>query len=187
GIVSPDLQQRFVNGSATGHLRALEAVVSGFFASEMLFLHHRVTESMRARARRALERIAAAHLADRPVNEMSTGEARRVLIARALVNEPRVLVLDEPTTGLDLVARSEFLSDLRRIAADGTTLLLITHHVEEILPEIERVLLLREGRVVADGRKEEVLTSERLSGAFGHPLEVHREGEEYRLGIARKG
>ena len=118
---------------------------------------------------------------------MSTGEGRRVLIARALVHDPGVLVLDEPTTGLDLVARSAFLADLRRIANEGTTLLLITHHVEEILPEIERVLLLREGRVAHDGPKGEVLTSARLGELFGHPVELQEERGEYRLTIAAAG
>ena len=187
GIVSPDLQQRFVQGTDTGPLRAIDAVLSGFFASEVLFFHHQVTEEMRRRARHALERVGAGHLAGRPVNAMSTGEGRRVLIARALVHDPGVLVLDEPTTGLDLVARSAFLADLRRIANEGTTLLLITHHVEEILPEIERVLLLREGRVAHDGPKGEVLTSARLGELFGHPVELQEERGEYRLTIAAAG
>jgi iron complex transport system ATP-binding protein len=184
GIVSPDLHQRFVSGTDTGHLRALDVVVSGFFASEVLYLHHRVTSDLRRQARHALERVASGHLAQRPVNAMSTGEARRVLIARALVNGARVLVLDEPTTGLDLVARNTFLADLRRIAADGTTLLLITHRVEEILPEIERVLLLREGRVAYDGPKDAVLTSTRLAEVFGHPVQLQEREGEYRLTIA---
>lgn len=185
GIVSPDLHQRFVNGTATGHLRAIDAVVSGFFASEVIFLHHHVTPAMRAHGGEALARVGVAHLADRPVNAMSTGEARRVLIARALVTRPRVLVLDEPTTGLDVVAREAFLSDLRRIARDGTTLLLITHHLEEILPEVERVLLLRDGRVAYDGPKAEVLTSPRLSETFAHPVQVHERDGEYSLATAR--
>lgn len=184
GIVSPDFHQRFVNGTGIGHLHALDAVVSGFFASEVLFLHHEVTVRMRARARRALEQLGAGHLADRPLDAISTGEARRVLIARALVTGPRVLVLDEPTTGLDLVARATFLADLRRVAAAGTTLVLITHHVEEILPEVQRLILLREGRVAYDGPKAEALTSKRLSEVFGHPLELREENGEYRLVLA---
>ena len=183
GIVAPDLQHRLGNGTATGHLRAMDAVVSGFFASEVIFLHHRVTGDVTRAAEEALARVGAAHLVDRPVNAMSTGEARRVLIARALVTRPSVLVLDEPTTGLDVVARADLLTDLRRVARDGTTLLLITHHVEEVLPEIERVLLLREGRVVFDGPTGEGLTTERLSAVYGRPVRVVEEAEGYRLEV----
>ena len=95
---------------------------------------------------------------------MSSGEARRVMLARALVTSPRALVLDEPTTGLDLVARHDFMERVRDIARAGTTLILITHHIEEIVPEIARVVLLREGRIVQDGPKPTVLTSESLTG-----------------------
>ena len=92
------------------------------------------------------------------MNEMSSGEARRVLLARALVTDPRALVLDEPTTGLDVVGRHRFMERVRSIARDGTTLILITHHVEEIIPEIGRVILLRNGRIAGDGAKRDMLT-----------------------------
>lgn len=167
GIISPDLQQNFVVGPGTGSLRALDAVISGFFASEIIFLHHHVTEQMRERAWEALEATRAAHLAHKQVGAMSTGEARRVLIARALVTRPPVLVLDEPTTGLDLVARQAFLTRLRDIARDEATVLLITHHVEEILPEIDHVILLQEGRVAYDGPKREAMDPMRLGALFG--------------------
>jgi iron complex transport system ATP-binding protein len=110
---------------------------------------------------------------------MSTGEARRVLIARALVSRPAALVLDEPTTALDLVARRRFLETVRNIAQAGTTIVLVTHHVEEIIPEIDHVVLLRQGRVAADGPKAAVLTSERLSEAFGALVEVEQLGGYY--------
>lgn len=181
GIVSPDLQYSFMHGSSMGKLRGVDVVVSGFFASEVLFFHHQVTEEMRAEAQHALERLDADHLARRPLTAMSTGEARRVLIARALVTRPRVLVLDEPTTGLDLVARHAFLTLVRRIAREGTTVLLITHHIEEIIPEIGRVILLREGRVAHDGPKAEVLRSSHLAEVFGSPVELEERGGWYRL------
>src|SRR6185436_9470450 len=101
------------------------------------------------KAARALDAAGAAHLASRRLNEMSSGEARRVLLARVMVTSPRVLVLDEPTTGLDLVGRHEFMEQVRSIARAGTTLVLITHHIEELVPEISRVILLREGQIVA--------------------------------------
>ena len=105
---------------------------------------------------------------------MSSGEARRVLLARALVTSPRALVLDEPTTGLDLVARHDFMERVRQIAREGTTVILITHHIDEIIPEIERVMLLRAGRIAAAGPKASVLTAERLSGLFDAPIALDK-------------
>jgi iron complex transport system ATP-binding protein len=107
---------------------------------------------------------------------MSSGEARRVLLARVLVTSPRALVLDEPTTGLDLAGRHEFMELVRGIARQGRTLILITHHIEEIVPEIDRVILLRDGRIAADGPKREVLTSAQISGLFGLPVVVSETG-----------
>lgn len=183
GIVSPDLQHSFVTGSSVGKVRGLEAVVSGFLASHVIFLHHDVTDAMRAEAARALELVGAEHLAEKRLDQMSTGEARRVLIARALVTDPRMLVLDEPTTGLDLVARQSFLARIRRIAQGGVTVLLITHHVEEIFPEVSRVILLRRGRVAYDGPKREVLDAGPLGEVFESPVSVHERGGWYRLGL----
>ncbi|HEY7173156.1 MAG TPA: ATP-binding cassette domain-containing protein [Vicinamibacterales bacterium] len=179
GVVSADLHHRFVEGNSNGRITGREAVVSGFFASQGIMAHVEVTEKMRAAAAEALARMEAQHLADKVINEMSTGEARRVLIARALVTAPRALVLDEPTTGLDLIARHRFLELVRRIAQSGPTLLLVTHHVEEIIPEIDRVVLLREGRVAADGPKDKTLTSTQLSDAFGSPVSLRREDGYY--------
>ena len=106
---------------------------------------------MRARAHEALRQVGAAHLAGRPLDQMSSGEARRVMLARVLAPAPRALVLDEPTAGLDLAARHAFMEHVRDIARAGTTIVLITHHVDEIVPEIDRVLFLKGGRLVADG------------------------------------
>ena len=110
---------------------------------------------------------------------MSTGEARRVLIARALVQDPRALLMDEPTTGLDLVASRRFLETLRRIARRGKTLILVTHQIAEILPEIQRVVLMRDGRIFRDGPKAEVLTTGNLSELFGARVVVRRNGEYF--------
>ena len=106
------------------------------------------------------------------MNARSSGEARRVMLARALVAAPRALVLDEPTTGLDLVARHDFLERVRETARAGTTLILITHHIEEIVPEISRVVLLRAGRIVRQGDKADVLTATSLSDLFGMPVTI---------------
>jgi len=179
GVVSADLHHRFVEGNSNGRITGREAVVSGFFASQGVMAHAAVTDAMRAQAAAALERMEALHLADKVINEMSTGEARRVLIARALVTAPRALVLDEPTTGLDLIARYRFLELVRRVVQSGPTLVLVTHHVEEIIPEVERIVLLRQGRVAADGRKAATLTSARLSEVFGSPVSLRREDGYY--------
>ena len=110
---------------------------------------------------------------------MSSGEARRVMLARALVTGPRALILDEPTTSLDLVARHGFMERVRDIARGGTTIILITHHVEEIVPEIRRVVLLRRGAIAADGAKAEILTAANLSRVFEAPLRLDESGGFY--------
>lgn len=180
GIVSGGLHGRFVSGHSSGSITGEDAVVSGFFATQGMLMYVDVTDDMRAASRDALERVGASHLATKTLDEMSTGEARRVLIARALVRRPRALVLDEPTTGLDIVARHRFLETVRSVARDGTTIILITHHVEEIIPEIAHVVLLERGRVAAEGEKAEMLTPSRLSGLFGAAVHVTQSNGYYR-------
>jgi len=178
GIVSADLHRDFTSGQAFGRCRGLEVVLTGFFASLGLFRHQQVTDAMRERAHAALALVDASYLAETKVDAMSTGEARRVLIARALAPDPGALLLDEPTTGLDLAARHRFLQTMARLAA-GKTLILVTHHVEEIIPEIERVILLKDGRVFMDGHKNDVLRSEHVARLFGMPIVVQRHGEHF--------
>ncbi|MBE1159294.1 ABC transporter ATP-binding protein [Dyella acidiphila] len=176
GIVSPALQLDYTSDAP---LEVFDAVVSGFFAARGLGLDHQITPPMRERAHAALAQMDASPLIGREMASLSTGEARRVLIARALVHRPRALLLDEPCAGLDPASRRRFLESLRQLARQGTTLLLVTHHVEEILPEIEHVLLLREGRLLQEGRKTEVLTDAALSAAFGMRMQVGRRGDYY--------
>lgn len=176
GIVSGDLQQRLAGEDLVD---GLDAVVSGFFASHVLSFNHAVSEAMRAAAKAALDRLGAGHLAHRRFATLSTGEARRVLIARALVHHPGALLLDEPTAGLDFVAQRTLLESLRGLAQGGTTVVLVTHHLEEILPEIDHVILLRDGRVFAQGHKNDVLRSETLSAQYGVPIRVRRNGGYY--------
>ena len=176
GVVTGDLTRDLEEMPG---LRVEDAVVTGFFASFVLPPWREVDPAMRQSAREALARVHAGELAPRLFAELSTGQMRRVLIARALVHRPRALLLDEPTAGLDLVARQRLLDLLRALAHDGITLVLVTHHIEEVLPEFERVLLLRDGGVLADGRREAVLTSELLSAAYGGPMRVWREGDDF--------
>lgn len=179
GIVSADMHQMFLNGMSHQEISGLDVVVSGYFASVGLFPHHEVTPMMRQRALEALNLMEGVHLAQKPIAAMSTGEARRLLIARALVHDPRVLLLDEPTTGLDLLARQRFLETLRALARSGKTLLLVTHHIEEILPEVDRVILLKAGRVFLDGPKQTVLTTPQLSALYEAPIQVHCDAAGY--------
>ncbi|MFH5832150.1 ABC transporter ATP-binding protein [Halalkalibaculum sp. DA3122] len=181
GIVSSDLEYQIVHNLKKGYLSGREVVMSGFFSSMQLFGHHEITGAMKRQADQALARMEAGYLADRMFNRMSAGEARRVLIARALVTKPDMLVLDEPTTALDFVARQTCLQLIQEIARTGTTIIIVTHHVEEIIPEIEKVILLKEGRAVHAGPKKEILTSDTLSSVFGHPLTLNKNGETYRV------
>jgi iron complex transport system ATP-binding protein len=176
GIVSPALQLDYTSDTP---LEVFDAVVSGFFAARGLGLDHAVEPWMRERADEALAQMEASSLIGREMASLSTGEARRVLIARALVHRPRALLLDEPCAGLDPASRRRFLETLRQLANHGTTLLLVTHHVEEILPEIDHVLLLREGELLLEGNKASVLTDTALTAAFGMPMRVERQGEYY--------
>ena len=179
GIISADMQQQFINGFVHQDVYGLDVVVSGFFASTGLFPHQQVTPAMRQRGIEALARMEAVHLASKPIAAMSTGEARRLLIARALVSHPRALLLDEPTTGLDLLARQRFLESLRALARGGTTLLLVTHHIEEVLPEIERVILLKDGRVFLDGPKADTLQTQHLSALYEAPIHIQQDAAGY--------
>lgn len=189
GIVSADLHHRFVGGNNEGRITGETAVLSGFLASQGILRYGVVTEPMRRKAASALDRMGVAHLAGRRMNEMSSGEARRILLARALVTEPTALVLDEPTTGLDLVARRRFMETVRGIIArsaeggGGTTLILITHHVEEVIPEIQRVVLLRHGRISATGPKASVLTSQHLTELFEGPVVLEETDGYYGVRI----
>jgi len=180
GIISSELHQSFVSDpSLTGR----EAVLSGFFSSQGLFRNHHVTGEMHDRADEALRLVEASQLAAKPMEHMSTGEARRILIARALVSNPQALLLDEPTTGLDLAAARRFLETLRRLASQGTTILLVTHHIDEILPEIGRVVLLKEGKVFQDGPTADLLTSATISELFDAPVGISRHGDYYSADI----
>ncbi len=172
GIVSNDLMAR-----CTRDITGRELVLSGFFGSVGIWPNHHVTAEMERSAANAMDRLDVLPLANRWLDELSSGEARRLLIARALIHNPETLLLDEPTTSLDVMALHEVRSELRALAGAGVGLLLVTHHLDDIIPEIDRVLILREGAIVVDGPKAKVLTSDRLSKAFGVRLEIlQRDG-----------
>ena len=176
GVVSPELP-----GRQTLRTTGRDAVLTGFFSSSTLWPNLVVTEAMRARAEEVLELVGAVGISEKLVGEMSAGEQRRVMIGRALVGSGAdMLLLDEPSNALDLAAQQGLRSMLRRLAQNGTGMLMITHHIADILPEIGRVILMRDGRIVADGAKEKLLTAEVLGELFGVRVEVtERDGFFY--------
>ena len=167
GLVSQDLQAAY-----GGRVPAADVVLSGFFGSVGIGRSQVATGAQRRRVTALMEQLGLADLAERPYGQLSEGQRRRLLLARALVHGPEVLVLDEPTNGLDLKAKHQLLAILRELAGSGTTLLLVTHQIEAVLPEIRRCVLLREGRVVGDGPTEALLQDAPLSALFATPLRV---------------
>lgn len=152
--------------------RALDVAVSGAFAS--IGIYHSVSDALWADAQHLLDQFGVAHLAQEPFFILSQGEKQRVILARAWMARPKLLILDEPTTGLDLVAREQLLVTVGWMGSvkDGPTILYVTHHVEEVLPIFSHALLLREGRMVGAGPTDAMLTSLRLSQTFGMGVEV---------------
>ena len=181
GIVSADLQRDLI---AMRTLDAEEVVLSGFWSSFGVPPHRHVEPGMRERALQSLADMDALALRQRRLDTLSTGEARRVMIARALVQQPQALLLDEPSAGLDVRARRQLLAMLSRLAARGTTLVLVTHHLEEVIPEIEQVILLKRGRLFDQGAPSAMLSSERLSALFDAPMQVHVSNDGVRTLLA---
>jgi iron complex transport system ATP-binding protein len=172
GVVAAELP-----GERTAVTRGLDAVVSGFFSSSTLWPNLEVTGAMRSSAEEALALLGAEYLGGRFVGEMSAGEKRRVMIARALVHRPEMLLLDEPSNALDLAAQGELREILRGVAIGsgtrrGTGIVMVTHHLADILPEIDRVIMMRSGRIVGDGPKQDLLQANRLQELFGVQLEL---------------
>lgn len=172
GIVSYDLQHEYL-ASAAG----LNVVLSGFYSSIDTWRNQVFSDREYRKAEEVMEALGIGALRNRPFGSLSTGEQRRFLLARALVNDPGTLLFDEPTSGLDIKSSFLYLELLRKLMRNGKTLLLVTHHVHEIPPEIRRIVMLREGRVMAEGSREEMLSSAMLSALFDYPLQaVSRNG-----------
>lgn len=176
GVVSGSMQEQ-----VKVHLCALDVVVGGLFGSLGVPLRKRPSEEQRIQALEALRKLGIADLADRDMLTLSSGQARRVLVARALVHDPDILVFDEPCTGLDPQGMYFLREAMRVFVRAGKAVLLVTHYPEDIVPEIERVVLLKEGRIVGAGAKDELLTSERMSKLFDVPLTVVRHNDWYHL------
>jgi len=175
GVVSAELP-----GRQTLTTTGFDAILTGFFSSSTLWPNLTVTPAMRDRAEEILRLIDGEALRDKHMGTMSAGQQRRIMIGRALAGttgDVTMLLLDEPSNALDLAAQQDLREMLRKLVRQGITVILITHHIADILPEMQRVVGMRDGRIVADGPKQELLTSDRLSGLFGRAITVHeRDG-----------
>ena len=172
GVVSAELPGRPAL-ETTGR----DAVLTGFFSSSTLWPNLIVSSQMRERAEQVLEQVDAVDIAEKPVGQMSAGQQRRIMIGRALVGSAGMLLLDEPSNALDLAAQAELRDLLRRLAREGTGILLITHHIADIPPEIDRILMMQNGRIVADGPKNQLLTADNLSALFRTKVQLsERDG-----------
>jgi iron complex transport system ATP-binding protein len=179
GVVSAELP-----GRLTLTTSCFNAILTGFFSSSTLWPNLTVTPEMRERAEEILVLVGAEKMRDKPVGQMSAGQQRRTMIGRALAGtsldakqgQVQMLLLDEPSNALDLGAQHDLRELLRGLAAKGTAIMLITHHIADILPEIQRIVMMRDGQIVADGSKAELLTAERLSELFGRDISLLERG-----------
>lgn len=176
GIVTNDLVQL-----CTQPYSVFETILSGFHSSVGIWPYHPVTPEMEARAEELLDYLEIRHLRERLMTELSSGEARRAVIARALAHSPRALLLDEPSNSLDIRAMAELREAMRKLAQTGVAVILVTHHLPDIIPEIDRVICLRNGKIFDDGPKREMLTAERLSELFGMAVAVEERNGFYHM------
>lgn len=173
GIVSNDLQYAF-----TKDITGLEMVLSGFFSSMGLYRKH-LTARMKKKAEEVIAFLDLVPLKNRMIREMSSGEARRFLIGRALVHDPKALILDEPTNSLDLHALDKFIKVLRKIARSGVSIIIVTQNLYDIIPEINRVVLMKDGKIFKDGAKKDILRDKNISRLFGTAVKITEKGGYY--------
>lgn len=169
GVVSSSMQDQI-----TVHLAAIDVVAGGLFGALGIPRYAEDVDKAREAAQRAMKTLGVDDLAERDIMTLSTGQARRVLIARALVHDPGALVFDEPCTGLDPEGMYYVRSSMRTLAQAGKGIVLVTHYPEDIIPEIKRIVLLKDGALYADGPKKSLLTDEVMSALFDVPLRVDR-------------
>jgi iron complex transport system ATP-binding protein len=167
GIVSHDLQQDYGR-----YAKGRDVILSGYYSSIDTWPHQQFSPTELSHAEVLMQQLGIDNLAERPYGRMSTGQQRRFLLGRALVHSPEALLLDEPTSGLDLSATFQYLDAIRRLMQTGKQLILVTHHLHEIPPEISRVVFIRDGRIVAEGEKSALLTSAGVSALYGCAVEV---------------
>ncbi len=176
GLVSIDVQERMMV-----HRTVFDIVLGGFFGSVGVPFHIGASDEQVEQARKAIREIGIPSLSERDMLTLSTGQARRALIARALINGPALLIFDEPTSGLDPEGAWNMRQSLSALAKAGHTILVITHNVSDIMPEFDRVVMLQDAHIVADGPKEEVLTTQKLRHLFGVPITLVETDGRYHL------
>ncbi|MDY5679641.1 MAG: ATP-binding cassette domain-containing protein [Candidatus Methanomethylophilaceae archaeon] len=179
GVVSMDLQNMFRNDT-----KVYEVICSGFFNSLDVFRNHTVTEEMVSKVHSCAMMMGIDDLLTRDIENLSLGEMRRTLIARAMVTDPDLLVLDEPMTGLDIVMKSKFRAMFDILIEKGVSIVMITHELTDIPASVRRVVMIRDGEVFADGDKEELLTDGKVSELYGEPIKVESANGIYRMHLA---
>lgn len=167
GIISQDLQANYEPATP-----GLEVVISGFFDSISLWQHHHIEDSQIDTAKEMMALLEVEHLQDVPFGNLSTGQQRRLLLARALVHRPDTLILDEPTTGMDIKAGFQYLQLVEQLIAQGVAIILVTHHLHEIPASMKRLVLIKDGTAIFDGSKSEALTDQMLSKLFDSPIHL---------------
>jgi iron complex transport system ATP-binding protein len=176
GIVTNDLVE-----TCTKPYSALETALSGFFGSIGVWPNHHVTAEMERKALESLKFFEVDHLADHPLTEMSSGEVRRAVFARALVHDPKALLLDEPSNSLDIRAQYEVREAVRKLAQAGVSIVLVTHHLPDIIPEIGRVIALKNGTIFFDGAKDEALNDLKMAKLFDYEVLIDLKNGFYRF------
>lgn len=174
GVISDSLKE-FYNSDCTGE----DVILSGFFGSVGLFSVHEVTEKMMKKTEDVMAFLGITHLSKRKLVHMSGGEVCRFLVGRAIIHDPKALILDEPTSHLDIKSTHVFLTYIEKLAEAGTTIIMVTHHIHDIIPPIDRIVMLKEGKIFRDGPKEHLLTDKRVSRLFDFPVEIKKDGPSY--------
>lgn len=172
GLVSHELQSRVDNQTTV-----LQVVVSQYYSSLTTYRTQTYTDEQIATARAHLETVGIGHLSSNLFVTLSTGEQRRCLLARALIHDPEYLILDEPTSGLDITATHQYMETMSKLVASGKKIVLVTHHLQEILPEIDWFVFLKDGQLVDQGERSEMLTEKKISDLFGMPIQLKEVGE----------
>lgn len=167
GIVSHDLQHQYA-----GHVRGIDVALSGYYSSVGIYRYQDFSREQIQKAQQIMKQLEIESLQDKLFAAMSTGEQRRLLLARALVNKPHTLILDEPTTSLDLKGTFTYLNIVRKLMQTGNTVILITHHLHDIPPEVTQVILIKRGHITAQGDKQQILTDKSLSELFETPIKL---------------
>jgi len=167
GVVSTDLEVR-----TQDFISAKDVVLSGFYGSIGINRKLKQKEEEIIKVQKLMSELGLQRIYSRPFGQLSDGEKRRLLIARAMIHKPEILVLDEPTNGLDLKARHQLLACIRMLCKGKTTIILITHRVEDIVKEMQRIIFLKKGEIIRDGAPNNLLKSEPLGNLYETPLEI---------------